>query len=79
MSDIWENPAQYLNGTVPLNVTGNIKACGSACSDSSVRDSYMWYDALHPSEQTTRIIAREFVDLVYGNGTWSKTWTSATG
>lgn len=77
MSDIWQNPSQYLNGTVPFNVTGYITGCGSACSDASVRDSYMWYDPLHPSEQTTRIIAREFVDIVNGNGTWSKTWTSA--
>lgn len=36
----------------------------------------MWYDALHPSEQTDRIIAREFVDMVNGDGKWGKTWIS---
>jgi phospholipase/lecithinase/hemolysin len=76
MNDIWLNPEVYLNGTAPLNVTSTIEACGSACSDSSVRDSYMWYDTLHPSEQTDRIIAQAFVAIVEGNGTWSNTWTS---
>lgn len=36
----------------------------------------MWYDSLHPSEQTNRIIAREFIDIVTGNGIWGQTWTS---
>lgn len=76
MSDMWINPGSYFNGTAPPNVTSTIDACGGACSDSSVRDSYMWYDTLHPSEQTDRIIAQEFVNIVTGNGTWSKTWTS---
>lgn len=76
LNDIWNNPSNYLNGTAPLNVTSWITACGSACADSSVRDSYMWYDTLHPSEQTDRIIAQEFVNIVTGNGTWGQTWTS---
>lgn len=76
MNDIWHNPSNYLNGTAPLNVTGYITQCGSPCDDPAVRDSYMWYDSLHPSEQTDRIIALEFVNMVNGNGTWSKTWTS---
>lgn len=59
-------------------MTSFITACGSACDDSDVRDSYMWYDSLHPSEQTDRIVAREFVDLVTGNGTWGHTWTSSS-
>ncbi|PSR75229.1 GDSL lipase/esterase [Coniella lustricola] len=76
LSDIWHNPSDYLNGTVPYNVTSYITACGSACDSDAVRDSYMWYDSLHPSEQTDRILAREFVNMVDGNGTWSQTWTS---
>ncbi|KUI68634.1 hypothetical protein VM1G_03676 [Cytospora mali] len=76
LSDIWHNPGAYLNGTAPLNVTSTIEACGSACSNTTVRDSYMWWDTLHPSEQTDRIIAQEFVNIVEGNGTWSKTWSS---
>lgn len=78
LSDIWHNPSSYLNGTVALNVTSFITACGSACASSSVRDSYMWYDSLHPSEQTDRVIAQEFVNIVKGNGTWGKTFTSPT-
>ncbi|KAL1860513.1 hypothetical protein Daus18300_009145 [Diaporthe australafricana] len=78
LSDVWKNPGSYLNGTVAANVTGTITGCGGACSESSVRDSYLWYDALHPSEQTDRIIAQEFVDIVTGNSTWGRTWKSPT-
>ncbi|CAN8102219.1 unnamed protein product [Discula destructiva] len=78
LSDMWHNPPNYLNGTVPLNVTSYITQCGLPCAASSVRDSYMWYDSLHPSEQTDRIIAQEFVNIVNGNGTWSRTFTSPT-
>lgn len=78
LSDIWHNPSSYLNGTVPLNVTSFITQCGSPCASSSVRDSYMWYDSLHPSEQTDRVIAQEFVNIVNGNGTWGHTFTSPT-
>lgn len=73
---MWNNPGSYLNGTVPVNVTSTINACGAACNESSIRDSYLWYDSLHPSEQTDRIIAREFVDIVAGNSTWGRTWKS---
>lgn len=76
LSDMWHNPESYLNGTVPANVTSTITACGAACKASEVRDSYLWYDSLHPSEQTDRIIAREFVDIVAGNSTWARTWKS---
>ncbi|KAJ0114618.1 acetyl esterase [Diaporthe amygdali] len=76
LSDMWNNPASYLNGTAPVNVTSTITACGAACNDSSVRDSYLWYDSLHPSEQTDRVIARAFVDIATGNSTWGRTWKS---
>lgn len=89
LEDIWHHPSDYLNGTAPANVTSYVTAaCGSACAannnnasspsdvDDGVRDSYMWYDSLHPSEQTDRIIAREFVDIVTGKGRWGRTWTS---
>ncbi|KAL4908787.1 hypothetical protein BDW74DRAFT_187320 [Aspergillus multicolor] len=76
ITDIWENPGSYLNGTVPYNVTSTIVQCGSACDASDVRDSYLWYDDLHPSEQTDRIIAREFVKVVKGDGTWATFWKS---
>jgi hypothetical protein len=36
----------------------------------------MWYDELHPSEQTDRVIAREFVDVVKGGSKWATYWSS---
>jgi phospholipase/lecithinase/hemolysin len=76
MTDIWANPSQYLNGTAPYNVTSSVYRCGSPCAPNAVRDSYLWYDDLHPSEQTDRIIAREFVNLVKGKSKWAKYWRS---
>jgi hypothetical protein len=35
----------------------------------------MWYDELHPSEQTDRVIAREFVDVVKGKSKWATYWS----
>lgn len=74
MTDIWEHPAEYLNGTVPYNVTGTVTGCGDACS-MDARDSYLWYDTLHPSEQTDRVIAREFVNVVEKKSKWAKYWS----
>lgn len=71
-TDMYENPAEYLNGTAPLNVQGYITANESL--SLSDRDSYLWYDALHPSEQADRVIAREFVDVVKGTSKWATYW-----
>ncbi|GIJ81601.1 hypothetical protein Asppvi_000100 [Aspergillus pseudoviridinutans] len=76
MTDMWANPSHYLNGTAPYNVTSSVYRCGSPCASNAVRDSYLWYDDLHPSEQTDRIIAREFVNLVKGKSKWAKYWRS---
>jgi hypothetical protein len=35
----------------------------------------MWYDELHLSEQTDRIIAREFVGVVEGGSKWATYWS----
>ncbi|KAJ5492633.1 hypothetical protein N7539_001379 [Penicillium diatomitis] len=69
MSDIWHNPSAYLNGSAPLNVTGM-----AADTPSKDWDSYLWYDELHPSEQTDRVIAREFVDVLTGKSKWTTYW-----
>jgi hypothetical protein len=75
MSDIWNRPSIYLNGTVPLNVTGYAAECPtSVCTSKSAWDSYMWYDELHPSEQTDRIIAREFLGVLKGGSKWATYW-----
>lgn len=34
----------------------------------------MWYDALHPSEQTDRVIAANFVEVVKGTSKWATYW-----
>lgn len=87
-ADIHAHPEQYLNGTAPLNVTGSLNGCpfevnggpiGGACpvatADRSVRDSFLWWDELHPSEQTDRIVAREISKALKGNTRWA-TWIS---
>jgi phospholipase/lecithinase/hemolysin len=77
ITDIWDNPKEYLNGTAPLNVTGIVNHCnlqGQNCTASPSPDSYLWYDELHPSEQTDRIVAREFVSVLGGSSKWAKYW-----
>lgn len=79
------HPALYLNGTAPLNVTGSINQCvfgldgepaGGACpnatTDGAIRDSFLWFDELHPSEQADRIVAREMVRAMKGNTRWAR-------
>lgn len=72
ITDMYHNPKEYLNGTAPLNVTGYVIGAGNI--SRSDRDSYMWYDELHPSEQLDRVVAREFVDVFGGNSKWAKYW-----
>lgn len=86
-TDMFNNPARYLNGTAPLNVTSSINSCpftaagqpaGGACPPQvagSARDSFLWFDELHPSEQADRIVAREIVAAMKGNTRWA-TWIS---
>jgi hypothetical protein len=71
MTDIWHNPANYLNGTAAFNVTSSVLQCGPSCMPLDIRDSFMWYDELHPSEQTDRVVAREFVKVVKGGSQWA--------
>ncbi|KAK5947243.1 hypothetical protein PMZ80_001392 [Knufia obscura] len=78
LSDIYDNPTAYLNGTQPANVTGFEHHCTpdqSECTlmyNGTSSDSFMWYDELHPSEQTDRIIARTFLDVLNGNSTYAQ-------
>jgi phospholipase/lecithinase/hemolysin len=34
----------------------------------------MWWDDLHPSEQTQRVIAREFVSVIEGKSQYASYW-----
>lgn len=77
MRDIYFNPANYLNGTAPPNVQSAINLCdeqGGNCTKADSPDSYMWYDPLHPSEQTSRIVAREFTGVLGGKSKWASYW-----
>jgi phospholipase/lecithinase/hemolysin len=77
MQDVYANPAEYLNGSLPLNVTGVAKQCdatGTNCTLSTSPDSFMWFDPLHPGEQTSRVVAREFVGVLAGESKWATYW-----
>ena len=76
MKDIYYHPEQYLNGSAPLNVTGYNRECNmdfSTCRTYRIddRDSFMWYDALHPSEQTGRVLAKVWTEVVKGEKKWA--------
>ncbi|KAM3419849.1 hypothetical protein BST61_g3178 [Cercospora zeina] len=77
ISDMYYNPALYLNGTAPLNVRGFDNQCNSTggdCVRSKNPDSFLWFDALHPSEQADRVFAREFLEVVNGSSKWARYW-----
>lgn len=66
-----------MNGTAPLNVTGNSYTCdvaGNNCKSDPNRDAYLWYDELHPSEQTDRVIAKEFESVLGGKSKYARYW-----
>ncbi|KAK0456021.1 GDSL lipase/esterase [Armillaria borealis] len=85
-TDMYNNPSEYLNGTAPLNVTGAVVSCvypegsdnSSVCTTAygSDRDSFLWYDELHPSEQADRIVAREVAQAARGEENRWTTWIS---
>ncbi|KAG9311224.1 carbohydrate esterase family 16 protein [Chiua virens] len=87
-TDIYNHPSKYLNGTAPLNVTGCIDSCvytldestGAAAdctvAEGSAQDSYMWYDELHFSQQTARVIGREIATVMSGQFSPWATWLS---
>ncbi|ESK90441.1 gdsl lipase acylhydrolase family protein [Moniliophthora roreri MCA 2997] len=84
--DMLDNPSIYLNGTAPLNVTGVVNSCifelnnpnNPVCStvEGTDRDSYIWFDELHPSEQADRIVAREIAQVIRGQESNWTTWLS---
>ncbi|KAI9695705.1 MAG: hypothetical protein M1820_008468 [Bogoriella megaspora] len=79
--DIWNNPAEYLNGTARANNTGYINHCtgpllNATCAQEPSPDSFLWFDPSHPSEQTNRIIARTFVEVVKGTSKYATYWSS---
>ncbi|VDC02533.1 unnamed protein product [Peniophora sp. CBMAI 1063] len=88
-TDILDDPRKFLNGTLASpNITGAINACVFQLNEStsgpadctvaqgSDRDSFMWYDELHPSEQVDRVVAREIAAVLEGRGSKYATWFS---
>ncbi|KDQ55498.1 carbohydrate esterase family 16 protein [Jaapia argillacea MUCL 33604] len=87
-TDMYNYPANYLNGTAPLNVTGCVHSCvlnvNESTGDPGVctiangtdRDSFLWYDELHPSEQSDRIVAREITAAIKRTSEEWTTWFS---
>ncbi|KAF8132832.1 carbohydrate esterase family 16 protein [Boletus edulis] len=87
-TDVYNHPGNYLNGTAPLNVTGCIDSCVYALNEStsdpgdctvaegSAQDSFMWYDELHFSQQTARVLAREIATVMSGQFSPWATWLS---
>ncbi|KAH9847599.1 GDSL lipase/esterase [Lenzites betulinus] len=87
-TDMIAHPQLYLNGTAPLNVTGAVHACmfqeGESTGDPGVctdavgtdRDSFLWFDELHPSEQTDRKIAEIMTDTILRKSEKWITWLS---
>ncbi|KAI0047891.1 carbohydrate esterase family 16 protein [Auriscalpium vulgare] len=87
-TDILNRPAAYLNGTAPLNTTGAVHACvfqedestsdPGTCFDAegSARDSFIWFDELHPSEQADRVVAREIANVIEGKDSKWASWFS---
>ncbi|KAK4235278.1 carbohydrate esterase [Achaetomium macrosporum] len=66
--DIYNEPAKYLDA--PYNASGYYHHCppaGSPCVDQpGSLNGYLWYDELHPSNKTSSIIAKNFLDVVAG-------------
>ncbi|OBZ65298.1 hypothetical protein A0H81_14748 [Grifola frondosa] len=64
-SDILSNPQDFLNGTAPLNVTAPYSRASS---------NFMWFDELHPSEQTDRVLARQLANGIRRESSPWLTW-----
>ncbi|KAL2257378.1 hypothetical protein VTK26DRAFT_248 [Humicola hyalothermophila] len=70
LKDIHSQPAKYLDA--PHNATGYYHHCdstGGACVDQidiGPLSGFMWFDELHPSEKTSSIVAKHFLDVVRG-------------
>ncbi|KAG8696760.1 hypothetical protein FRC08_006956 [Ceratobasidium sp. 394] len=74
--DMYENPQDYLVGPT-YNVTGVIQACRYPPGNSTlvceteppaVRDSYLWWNELHPSEQAHKVVAQNVLKALKGQG-----------
>ena len=78
ITDIYNNPAGYLAS--PAYVTKQYYLCdvatGTICTSQSDigLSHFLWYDELHPSQQTDEAIAHEFTKVVKGNSKYATYW-----
>lgn len=78
ITDIYNNPSRYLAS--PANVTAPYYLCdaatGTICTAQTEigLDHFLWYDELHPSQQTDKTIAAEFAKVVKGNSKYATYW-----
>lgn len=79
ITDIYNDPAAF-GFPSPTNVTGQYYLCnpvtGGSCTSQTQLglDHFLWYDELHPSEQTDKVIAKEFISVVKGSSKYATYW-----
>ncbi|KIW82352.1 hypothetical protein Z517_05379 [Fonsecaea pedrosoi CBS 271.37] len=81
ITDIYNSPTQYLNGTGVAKGGESVWGYENHCTvdqktcvqrqNGTNPDGYLWFDELHPSEQTDRIIAQNFVQVLNGTSKYA--------
>ncbi|QSZ33601.1 hypothetical protein DSL72_005169 [Monilinia vaccinii-corymbosi] len=70
LDDIYNNPTQYL----PAPAVVDVPYVLNGTKQAGDLDGYMWYDELHPSQGTDRVIAHEFLKVVEGTSKYATYW-----
>lgn len=84
--DIYLNPQDFLNGTGTPNIQVPAAECTfdefgmTVCEPTGDAignlDGFMWFDNVHATEQTHRVLAREFVKVLDGESTYAEYYKS---
>ncbi|KIV95946.1 hypothetical protein PV10_03537 [Exophiala mesophila] len=84
--DIYQNPDDFFNGTAPPNIQVPAAECTfddfgmTVCEPTGDAignlDGFMWFDNVHATEQTHRVLAREFVKVLDGESTYTQYYKS---
>ncbi|PLN85324.1 glycoside hydrolase [Aspergillus taichungensis] len=77
LSDAYNHPEDFFGQGSAVNVTGYNKHCdvkGQNCQNLPHPEQFMWYDELHPSEVTDKVIADEFVKVIRGKSKYATYW-----
>ncbi|KAF2665683.1 hypothetical protein BT63DRAFT_428632 [Microthyrium microscopicum] len=79
--DMYNSPSEYFNGSQEATVTVPCLTCKDMNYNNCTLvgcmapDAHMWYDELHPSEQSSRMVAKEFTKLVQGDSSYATYWS----